>query len=140
MTSAQPSQPVGSLATEATLLLDALAAKLSEWQRPDAGADQGLGAAGTGTDPGSARSCPECGHDPAAPCTGCPVCKLLALVRGQRPEAAAKLLDAAGLVISALRSLLPDPAEPGEMAQTRPDTGKDGGVGRPPGVQRIDIR
>lgn len=118
MTPARPE--VGSIAGEATLLLDALAAKLSAMPRPEP-AQEG------------ASECPECGHDPAAPCAGCPLCKLLALVRGQRPEATAKLLDAAGLVISALRSMLPDQAPDDEAAEA-PEPGSDGGL------QRIDIR
>ena len=54
-------------------------------------------------------------------------------MRGQRPEATAKLLDAAGLVISALRSMLPDQAPDDEAAEA-PEPGSDGGL------QRIDIR
>ncbi len=94
---------------------------------------------------GAGRSgrCPRCGHDPAnrAGCTGCPFCAGLALLRGERPEAAATLLDGALLIVQALRDVLdrsPGDAGPGAGGPVHAETaGPPGGDGR---LIRIDIR
>lgn len=99
------STPVGSLATEAALLLDAIAGRLESF-RPGADPD----AAGAGEIAGR-ELCPQCGHDPsaAATCTACPLCRLIAVLRGERPETTARLVDGALTVVRALRALVPGP-------------------------------
>jgi len=63
-------------------------------------------------------------------CVGwCPVCRSAELLKGDRSEVAEKLTDAALLLITTLRSLLPEPAEPAASG-SEPRAG----------VERIDIR
>ena len=93
---------VGPLVDEAALLLTAVEDKLQAWQAadgPPAGAPADL-----------PQPCPECGTVPGAACTGCPVCRLIAAVRGERPEVTARMVDGALTIVRALRTLLPDPA------------------------------
>lgn len=142
---------VGPLALEAALLLDVVADRLESMKSvPSAGipstgaasgsaenADDGSGqpdppAAGSG-----AGRCPECGSVPNASCTACPVCRFLALLRGERPEATAKLVDGALLIIRTLRSLVPDPPAPGPPGTAPPEPPPP--TGRRGGLERIDI-
>lgn len=124
MTEKPPEQPaVGPLAHEAALLLDVVAARLSSMQP-----------AGPAPD---AAVCPECGSVTGASCTACPLCRFLAMVRGERPEATAKLVDGALLIVRTLRTLIPDVEEgPGEAAggpESGPATARRGGL------EHIDI-
>ena len=106
--------------------------------------------------------CPECGSIPGslsgAACTACPLCRFLAVIRGDRPEATAKLLDGALLIVRTLRSLLPEPdpaaastgspgepngsagsrhgGAPGDRRGAEPPTGPPR---RPGGLEHIDI-
>ena len=129
----------GTLTSEAALLLDALALRLAAAQ-----------AGRTEARPPEPRPtpCPECGQvagPESASCPGCPLCRLLSVVRGERPEVTATLVDAAALFVSALRAALPDPAggpatNPAGGPATNPApaetvTPPDG----PGGVQRIRI-
>jgi len=59
-------------------------------------------------------------------CRYCPVCQLIALMRGERPEAAARLVEAGTALAEAVRTLLTPPA-----AAPEDDP--------PPTVQRIDV-
>jgi hypothetical protein len=74
----------------------------------------------------------ESGEPAPSSCTNCPVCALLALLRGERPELAVTFADRAAGVLAALRALveeLPDPpAQEGEHDR----------AGRPR-VQRIPV-
>jgi len=160
---------------EAALLLDVMADRLTS-MRPaeaDAGrstpgpsqgepADPAPGAQSarpTGPMPGSPQAttrpetglgpdgrCPECGSIPGASCTACPVCRFLAVLRGERPEATAKLVDGALLIVRTLRSLLPD-AEPAAATtgaaaagEHRPASPPGSPKRRPGGLEHIDIR
>lgn len=131
--------PAGSLAAEAAQLLDVLAQRLGQLRDRQSGGGDGTSghpAAGSGapqaeSPPNGADHpgpCPQCGHDPAThvTCSGCPLCATLALLRGERPEAAAKLADGALAIVQVLRGLLAgggdgpsapqsDPAEPGRQ-------------------------
>lgn len=162
--------PVGSLAAEASQLLDVLAGRLTEMaarQRtagdpaaadgsptPDADGSTGDTPAGESQPAAEAGGrCPQCGHDPAASvsCTGCPLCAALALLRGERPEAAAKLAAGALTIVQTLRGLL---AGGGDAATAQPDgpatpgaSGGTAGAATDPvqhqassGLHRIDIR
>ncbi len=143
-----PSGPqVGPLALEAALLLDVVADRLESMkQRPTASEEPAAGTEGDsagGTDPGPSPTaaadgrCPECGSIPGASCTACPLCRFLALLRGERPEATAKLVDGALMIIRTLRSLVPEqPAPPPAGAATsnpQPPPARRGGL------EHIDI-
>ena len=164
---------IGPLAVEAALLLDVMADRLTS-MRPAAESSSGQ----TGESPpdpttapppapssasptappttqarpeprlGPDGRCPECGSIPGASCTACPLCRFLAVLRGERPEATAKLVDGALLIVRTLRSLLPE-AEPAAATSG----GSAGGSGerrqagtpgsaprRPGGLEHIDIR
>jgi hypothetical protein len=119
------SAPVGSLAGEAALLLEAIAGRLESWRAGTGGPVRPGAGEAAGTDPGDEMDsgddavtpsvpgrCPQCGHDPGETpgCTSCPLCRLLALLRGERPETAARLVEGALSVVQALRALLPEPS------------------------------
>ena len=168
---------IGPLAVEAALLLDVMADRLTS-MRPAAESSSGQAgesppdmttappsapppappsASPTAPPTTQARSepslgpdgrCPECGSIPGASCTACPLCRFLAVLRGERPEATAKLVDGALLIVRTLRSLLPE-AEPAAATSG----GSAGGSGerrqagtpgsaprRPGGLEHIDIR
>jgi hypothetical protein len=133
----------GTLATEVALLLDAVADRLTGLRpNPDGSGDHGA-------DP---ARCPECGSIPGAACTACPVCRFLALIRGERPETAARLVDGALLIVRGVRALLPEPDgsvapdAPAAPAMSPPNgsaAGRDRSapVGVPHGgFERIDIQ
>ena len=141
-----PAPDVGSLAGEAGQLLDALSARLIRFTSDEARAERRSDAADP-TDPPAPD--PEAPEAPAAEqiateqiateqvpaqqhlsCVGwCPVCRSAELLKGDRSEVAEKLADVALLLITTLRSLLPEPAEP---AASGPEPRA--------GVERIDIR
>jgi hypothetical protein len=78
---------------------------------------------------GNEHGTEQAGHQPTA-CGWCPVCSAIALVRGERPELAARIAEHADDLLLAMRAVLEQPvAEP-------PDTAAQG----PPRVQRIVVR
>lgn len=89
---------VGSLAEEAARFAEAVTA----WGRTQA---RGPGGA---SEAGNAAGASGCAHDVEgrAPCTLCPLCQGLELLRGARPEVYAHLGDAAAAVLAALRELV----------------------------------
>ncbi len=128
---------MSELRTEAARLLDVLTDRLTAL-RNAAGADFGAppsdraGSTTTGQasgdpapphqDPsrlsadlpaGTATPCATCGHGSAettgGASTGCPLCALLAVLRGERPDVAAGLLDGALKGVIGLRTLLGEP-------------------------------
>lgn len=76
---------------------------------------------------------PEGGH--SSECQWCPLCQLMALVRGDRPEVADRLAEAGNAMAAAVRALLEsaDRPSPRPGPQPTPDTGPR------PRVQRIDL-
>jgi hypothetical protein len=123
----------GTLATEVALLLDAVADRLTGLRpNPDGSGDHGA-------DP---ARCPECGSIPGAACTACPVCRFLALIRGERPETAARRVRA--LLPEPDGSVAPDaPAAPAMSPPNGSAAGRDRSapVGVPHGgFERIDIQ
>lgn len=94
------------MATEAALLLDVVADRLESMKETTA--------AGTQAEPAeNSGRCPECGAvQGAASCTACPLCRFMALMRGERPEATARLVDGALMIVRTLRSMVPDPPTP----------------------------
>jgi hypothetical protein len=132
--------PTGSLAAEASALLDVLTQRLAQVRdrKPD----------GEERSEQPPAACPQCGHDPATPvtCTGCPLCAALALLRGERPEAAAKLAEGALAIVQVLRGLLSE-TDPSAAARTDPAPADDGDTGPAAagsahhgGLVRIDVR
>lgn len=146
---------VGPLAVEAALLLDVVADRLAAL-KPDPDAGPAGEPAGErppdGRPPGPDGRCPECGSLPGASCTACPLCRFLAMLRGERPETTARLVDGALLIVRTLRSLIPEAPAPGSAAGPAPAGGagpaaaRDAGDPPPPpptrrgGFERIDIR
>ncbi len=94
----------GSLAEEARRFAEAF----SDWSHDHT---VGLGA-GAGT---------------SEECRYCPLCQLIAVVRGQRPEATARLAESGAAFLDAVRSLLQSASD------------DRGGDEPPPTVQRIDV-
>ncbi|MFD0919758.1 hypothetical protein ACFQ16_08385 [Saccharopolyspora rosea] len=75
-----------------------------------------------------------CRPDGADGCGWCPVCAAVALVRGQRPEVAARLTEHVAGLLQALRQVLAEQAaEP--AAEEEPDEEQEKGK-----VQRISVR
>ena len=114
---------VGALAEEAGQLLDVVTAKLTalrlEGQQHQAEAPP--------------RDTVDEEHESAQPCVGwCPICRSAELLKGERPELTQKFVDAALLVVTTLRSLIPPPAP----TQAPDSTDGDGSAG----VERIEIR
>ena len=150
---------VGPLALEAALLLDVVADRLSSIKgttresgspagesEPQPQTPAGTTASGTAAD----GRCPECGSVPGASCTACPLCRFMALLRGERPEATARLVDGALMIIRTLRSLVPDPPDPATPQTARPSPAHSGQQhsgqgpanqhpGRHGGLEHIDI-
>jgi len=75
---------VGSVAEEATKLFDAMGA----WAR------------------GAAENVDEHLATGSTECTLCPVCQVIAAVRGTKPEVVEHLADAAGSLVAALRAFV----------------------------------
>ena len=117
---------VGPLATEAGLLLDAVAERLTSKRGGTVGADGEPAAA-----------CPTCGHQPGESCTACPICRFLAVLRGERPEVSERWVDSALTIVQALRSLIPTPDAPPEGPNP---TGPPPPTDPPPRLQHIEIQ
>ena len=96
-------EQVGSVADEATRLLEALRRAAEEAAVPqgrDGGAAQTSGTPAVGGDT-SERSGD--GHDPM--CTWCPLCRSAAVLRSLSPETLVRLADLAGVAASLLTDL-----------------------------------
>ncbi|RLK61491.1 hypothetical protein [Actinokineospora cianjurensis] len=76
------------------------------------------------------------GESSTSPCEACPVCAVIALVRGEPNELAAKGVERLADVVALLRAVLADRWEPGEphMPGFRPEPPANGRV------QRIPVR
>lgn len=120
---------VGPLVEEAAQLLDAVASRLTGMRAkpvaPVAGPDQAPPTATSGPPVAGNHACLD----------WCPICRGAELLGGDRSEVTDKLLDTALLVVSTLRSLIPEP--PGAPGASGPD---DTNPPAPTGVERIDIR
>jgi hypothetical protein len=81
------------------------------------------------------------GEVPAGDCAWCPVCQLAAVIRGERPEATAKVLAAGNLLIAGLRTLLDGLTSAGADASSARDASSTAAEPQPsePRVQRIDL-
>jgi hypothetical protein len=116
------------LAEELRLLAEMVAEKAAPWL-------EGVVAAGHG-DPDQAK--PE---DSA--CGWCPLCAIVAVVRGERPEFAARLLEQLAQLVALLRAVLADRWEPDEgvhMPGFRPAPRPTADTAASPRVQHITVR
>lgn len=111
---------VGSLGDE----LQKLTGAFAQWAN----------ARGAGSDTGP-DSASDTGSRPAS-CDYCPICQLIALGRGQRPEAVAKLVDTATLALHALTEYLQAQDKPHEHGGSDRDANPEPPE---PRVQHIDI-
>ena len=160
MSDVPPRQPaVGPLAQEAAQLLDVVADRLSS-MKPGEDSDNTTGDSATGGSttggsttggsttggsttgagaPTAQGGCPECGAQADASCTACPLCRLLAVLRGERPEATARLVDGALLIVRTLRSLIGEQGDLPEAPRPPAPARQDPPPGRRGGLQHIDI-
>lgn len=109
------------LAEEIRLLVEMVVEKAAPWL-------EGVVAAGHG-DPDQAKP------DGSA-CGWCPLCAIVAVVRGERPEFAARLLEQLAQLVALLRAVLADRWEPDEgvhMPGFRP-------APRPPADAAVSVR
>lgn len=109
------------LAEEIRLLVEMVVEKAAPWL-------EGVVAAGHG-DPDQAK--PD-----ASACGWCPLCAIVAVVRGERPEFAARLLEQLAQLVALLRAVLADRWEPDEgvhMPGFRP-------APRPPADASVSVR
>ncbi|OZM74533.1 hypothetical protein CFN78_05315 [Amycolatopsis antarctica] len=95
-----------SLADEIRLLVELVVDRAAPWL-------DGVIAAGHGAERATGEQQEQSTH-PGSGCGWCPLCALVALVRGERPEIAARVLDQAAQLIALLRAVLADRWEPGE--------------------------
>ncbi|GLY42425.1 hypothetical protein Amsp01_084480 [Amycolatopsis sp. NBRC 101858] len=109
------------LAEEIRLLVEMVVEKAAPWL-------EGVVVAGHG-DPDQAK--PD-----ASACGWCPLCAIVAVVRGERPEFAARLLEQLAQLVALLRAVLADRWEPDEgvhMPGFRP-------APRPPADASVSVR
>ena len=95
-------EQVGSVADEATRLLEALRRSADDAAGPRF--TEGDAVETPGTPPVDAEAAPPtAGHDPA--CTWCPLCRSVAVLRSLSPETLVRLADLAGVAASVLTDL-----------------------------------
>lgn len=126
---------MSELRTEARLLLQTVEDRLLEWRSlvpatdPTAHTTDPAGSTGPtapDTDPaGSSADHPSADHAEHQG-TACPLCTVLAVVRGERPELAAALLDGAVTALQLVRSLVSEQSEQSEQSDP------DGAAADPP--------
>jgi len=117
------------LAEEIRLLVEMVVEKAAPWL-------EGVVAAGHGADP-HAEVKPD-----SSGCGWCPLCAIVAVVRGERPEFAARLLEQLAQLVALLRAVLADRWEPDggvHMPGFRPEP-KPPAEESSPRVQHITVR
>jgi len=117
------------LAEEIRLLVEMVVEKAAPWL-------DGVVAAGHGVDP-HAEVKPD-----SSGCGWCPLCAIVAVVRGERPEFAARLLEQLAQLVALLRAVLADRWEPDggvHMPGFRPEP-KPPAEESSPRVQHITVR
>lgn len=117
------------LAEEIRLLVEMVVEKAAPWL-------EGVVAAGHGVDP-HAEVKPD-----SSGCGWCPLCAIVDVVRGERPEFAARLLEQLAQLVALLRAVLADRWEPDggvHMPGFRPEP-KPPAEESSPRVQHITVR
>jgi len=123
-----------SLAEEIRLLVEMVVERAAPWLDGVVAAGHGHSDDGGGERQGTA----EPGH--GTTCDWCPLCAVVAVVRGEKPEFVARVLEQAAQVIALLRAVLADRWEPQEgvhmpgfspQPRPQPDSGR---------VQRIPVQ
>jgi len=98
------------LAEEIRLLVEMVIERAAPWL-------EGVMAAGHGEHPGTGEpggaDLPGV-EDSTSGCGWCPLCAIVAVVRGERPEFVARVLDQAAQLVALLRAVLADRWEPDE--------------------------
>lgn len=113
--------PAASLAEEIRLLVDLVVERAAPWL-------DGVLAAGHG----SAR-------EESGGCGWCPLCAIVAVVRGERPEFVARLVEHAAQLVALLRAVLADRWEP-EQGVHMPGFQPPPREPKADRVQRISVR
>ncbi|MBB3665035.1 MULTISPECIES: hypothetical protein [Prauserella salsuginis group] len=134
---AGPTADGARLAEEIRLLVDLVTERAEPWLRSVFAAGHGQGDPGSceaqtpwggASQPGSHESAAHPGSpagsgadaaaegdgDRASACSWCPLCAVIAIVRGETPEIAVRVLDQAAALIALLRAVLADRWQPDE--------------------------
>ena len=82
---------------------------------------------------------PDAGPGDAGDCRWCPLCQLIAVLRGERPEVTAVLADVLRATADALHAFAAAPDGPPPAASPAPEEADAPGGEPPPVVQRIEI-
>ncbi|QWF77531.1 hypothetical protein [Amycolatopsis sp. CA-230715] len=129
-----------SLAEEIRLLVEMVVERAAPWL-------DGVIAAGHGAAEEAHRRAESADGSSADGCGWCPLCAIVAVVRGERPEFAARVLEQAAQLIALLRAVLADrwdPAAGVHMPGFTPDPPRrepePAGSPSSPRVQRITVR
>lgn len=122
-----------SLAEEIKLLVELVVERAAPWL-------DGVAAAGHGEREDTGHEAPK-----GETCGWCPLCAIVAVARGERPEVAARLLEQAAQLVALLRAVLADRWEPQDgvhMPGFRPEPAAASAAGREggPRVQHISVR
>ncbi|MGW4488097.1 hypothetical protein ACWEOE_30150 [Amycolatopsis sp. NPDC004368] len=124
------------LAEEIRLLVELVVERAAPWL-------EGLVASGHGpAEAHEAAGAPDASE--GSGCGWCPLCAIVAVVRGERPEFAARLLEQAAQLVALLRAVLADRWEPDEGVHMpgfrpapRPAAGPTGPADDPGAVTRV---
>ncbi len=101
------------LAEEIRLLAELVAEKAAPWLEGVLAAGHGSFSGGPGGEaPGGYR--PEEAKPDGSACGWCPLCAIVAVVRGERPELVARLAEQLAQLVALLRAVLADRWEPQE--------------------------
>ncbi|WP_086845282.1 hypothetical protein [Amycolatopsis kentuckyensis] len=131
------------LAEEIRLLAEMVAEKAAPWLEGVLAAGHGTFFSGVpgGEAPGGYRP-PDEGKPDGSACGWCPLCAIVAVVRGERPELVARLAEQLAQLVALLRAVLADRWEPQEgvhMPGFRPAP-RPADPRTSPRVQRIAVR
>lgn len=128
---------MSELRTEARLLLQTVEDRLLELRSLVSTPDPAAAGRETASDAGAVHDHPEhsVGSGGVGAVNGCPLCTLLAVLRGERPDLASALIDGAMTVLALARSLVSEQPAPDGAVADRPADGPPAGdlpTGGPP--------
>ncbi|WP_103351628.1 hypothetical protein [Amycolatopsis sp. CA-128772] len=137
------------LAEEIRLLAELVAEKAAPWLDGVLAAGHGSfsgvpggGAPGSGRSPGD-HSTPDEANPDGSACGWCPLCAIVAVVRGERPELLVRLTEQLAQLVALLRAVLADRWEPEEgvhMPGFKPAPRPAADATVPARVQHIAVR